>query len=128
MVLGAGGLVISADIAASSPLGITNLAGGLFELLFDGVVVDSHDFGVVGDSSTERSSLLAVLDATGGSHEVRLQMTRPFREGSPTPLQFVDNVSLSGEAVDAIPEPGSITLLGLGLLGLARARRRHRQQ
>ena len=136
VTLGAGALVISAEIASWTPWG--NLDGGRFELLFDGSVVASHDFGPIVIESVERASLFASLDVTAGAHEVRLRMTRPWRESDTTPLQFVDNVSLLGAAVDNVslaepepptehmPEPGSITLLGLGLLGLARARRRQR--
>lgn len=128
VTLGAGALVISAEIASWTPWG--NWDGGLFELLFDGRVVASHDFGPILIESVERASLFASLEVTAGAHEVRLRMTRPWREGDASPLQFVDNVSLLGTAVDdasppsePIPEPASITLLGLGLLGLARARR-----
>jgi hypothetical protein len=136
VTLGAGALVISAEIASWTPWG--NLDGGFFELLFDGSVVDSHDFGPIVLGSVERASLFASFDVTAGTHEVRLRMSRPWLEGETTPLQFVDNVSLRGAALDSvslaeaeppaepIPEPGSIALLGLGLLGLARARRRRR--
>ena len=136
VTLGVGALVVSAEIASWTPWG--NWDGGLFELLFDGSVVDSHDFGPILIESVEHASLLASFDVTAGAHEVRLRMTRPWREGDTSPLQFVDNVSLRGAALDNVslaepeppteqmPEPGSITLLGLGLLGLARARRRRR--
>lgn len=43
--LGAGSLSISADIAALGGPVVSNLSGGLFELLLDGVLLDSHDFG-----------------------------------------------------------------------------------
>jgi hypothetical protein len=136
VAVGTGELVISAEIAASAPA-FGNMRAGLFELLLDGAVVDSHDFGSIDAGSIERSSLLALAEVTGGAHEVRLRVTRPFRESWQTPYQFIDNVSLSGSAVvdfdafsdaptEQMPEPGSITLLGLGLLGLARARRRKR--
>ena len=57
VTLGAGTLAISADIAAWTPWG--NLDGGLFELLFDGGLVDSHDFGPIALESIERASLFA---------------------------------------------------------------------
>jgi hypothetical protein len=126
VALGAGALAISAAVAASTPWG--NWNGGLFELLFDGLVVDSHDFGHISAGSVERASLFASFDVDAGLHEIRLRMTRPWAESDSTPLQFVDDVSLdvAEPPTEHMPEPGTITLLGLGLLGLSRARRRRR--
>ena len=136
VTLGAGALVISAEIAAWTPWG--NWNGGKFELLFDAEVVDSYDFGDILGGSVERARLFASFDVDAGLHDVRILMTRPWWPSDTTPLQFIDDVSLSGEALDTValaegepptehaPEPGTLTLLGAGLLGLARARRRRR--
>jgi PEP-CTERM motif len=136
VALGSGALVISADVAAYAP--VANWFGGLFQLLFDGSVVASHDFGLIGEASAMRSTLSASLDVTAGVHDLRLVMTRPRSSNDYTPFQFVDNVVIGGAAVgdprvtpvdggpavEAVPEPGTLALLGAGLLGLARARRR----
>lgn len=134
VALGAGGLTLSADIAASAPAWGNN-SGGVFALLFDGLVVATHDFGPIVLGDVKRATLSASFDVTAGFHDVGLLVTRPYWVGSTSPLQHVDNVRLGGAALEIatfgdppaqVPEPGSITLLGLGLLGLARARRRRR--
>jgi hypothetical protein len=119
--LGTGTLNIAADIAAMTHA-VGNLEGGLFELLFDGLVVDAHDMGAIGANSVERARLFASLTVTAGPHEIRFLMTRPFGVNAITPHQYIDDVTLSGEA--AIPEPATLALVGIGLLELARRRAR----
>jgi hypothetical protein len=100
---GAGLFTISADTAAFNRNALSdNSSCGLFELLLDGSVVASHDYGACGPSATLRFTLAATgLALAAGSHEVRVRITRPltsfagspFRPGSP--LEYVDNVTLS---------------------------------
>jgi hypothetical protein len=123
-VTGAGELLISVDIAAE---GASNASAGLFSLLFDHVVVDTHDFGDIGLSgglTIERSTLSASTMVTAGSHEMEILMTRGAGIGG-TPYQYLDDVIVSGSALSPVPEPSSITLLGVGLLitALSRSRR-----
>lgn len=104
----AGSFNLSADIAALAGGEQANLSCGLFELLVDGIVVDSHDFaGVPGTNdfsqcpayTTVRATLSASeLPLTTGLHEIRIRITRPGTL-SPTvawrPRQYVDNVLLT---------------------------------
>jgi hypothetical protein len=100
---GAGRFTISADTAASNQNALSsNSSCGLFELLIDGNVVASHDFGACDPSATVRFTLTATrLALTAGSHEIRVRITRPLttfagsalRAGSP--LEYVDNVTLT---------------------------------
>jgi hypothetical protein len=100
---GAGLFRISADTAAVNQNALSdNSSCGLFELMLDGSVVASHDYGVCAPSATLRFTLAATgLALAAGSHEVRVRITRPFTSfaGSPfrpgSPLEYVDNVTLS---------------------------------
>ncbi|MCZ6821556.1 MAG: PEP-CTERM sorting domain-containing protein [Deltaproteobacteria bacterium] len=128
----AGDLFISVDIAVDNPNSSENVDGGLFELLFDGVAqMDTVDFGSIGGLSTKFGVLVAaVVGVSEGMHTIAIRVTRPFRNSDDpdfqTPLQYVDNVELSGNAV--IPEPGSALLLAGALLGLATLRKRSRNR
>ena len=97
---------LSADIAVAFGIPNAGIAteGGLFELLVDGNVVASHNFGYVYVDTTEHSLLASVPIHTTGDHEIRIRITRP---GMPAPElnQYIDNAVLSGDAISTEPEP-----------------------
>ena len=91
-----GSVDVSADIAAANSSFIGNAACGLFELLVDGAVVASHDFGPCAGSTVVRSTLSATgLSLSAGPHEIRIRITRPYLGGRGTPSEYVDNVILT---------------------------------
>jgi hypothetical protein len=94
------------------------LEGGLFELLFDGVVVDSHNYGFVLAGTTYRALLAAnVVAPVDGEHEVQIRITRPYLSSCCGPRQYLDCVEL-------VPEPTTVAILSLGGLALLRKERR----
>ncbi len=119
----AGDLSITVDIATQNPSGIPNDEGGIFELLFDGIVQDSFDFEVILGNQT-RYDVLSVssLIISEGMHDLAIRVTRPRENLGGTPLQYIDNIVISGTSV--IPEPQTAILLGVALLGLATLRSR----
>ena len=96
-----GTIIISADIASDLPRPPSttsgNGQGGQFKLFFDGVEVDSHDFGALFDGDTKRSTLNAVINGvSAGSHQVKIEVTRPALV--PGDLkQYIDNVVVEGD-------------------------------
>jgi len=97
--LDGGRLVVAADIASSysSPKDRRNLAGGVFELLIDGEVIASHDFGPIPTARTQRKRLEGTAHISAGRHEVRLRIQRPFRSlaHDQAPQQYLDNIQLN---------------------------------
>jgi len=118
VLLPEGAMVFSVDIAAAADTN-SNAAGGLFQLILDGTVVASQDFGPITENTIEYGTLSYATNVTAGSHEVRIQMGRPFLQGCArgpcTPTQYVDNVRISS----SVPEPMTVVALLLGLSGLA---------
>ncbi|HLO86205.1 MAG TPA: PEP-CTERM sorting domain-containing protein [Nostocaceae cyanobacterium] len=128
VLLSAGNLNISANIAALGGR-FDNASGGKVQLLFDNVVLDSHDFSNISAGQAEYSFLSSINNVTAGLHEIRFLFTRPFVQNSITPTQYIDNIVLSGTATQAVPEPTSMLgLLAVGSLSAFSLIKRKQQQ
>ncbi len=93
---GSGSYILSANIASNNPAFGQNAACGLFELMLDGNVVASHDFGACPGAATQRFSLASPdVGLTAGAHEVRVLVTRPYGEDPGSPHEYVDDVALT---------------------------------
>jgi hypothetical protein len=122
LALAAGAYHFEIDLASQLPPSVSfNGSAGKFELIVDGTVRASHDFGQIVGQSPERQHLEADLNLSAGSHEFRLQWTRPFQTSSNVPFQYMDNASLTADA-QAVPGPGGAVLFALGLVTLAGGR------
>ncbi len=93
-----GSLSVTADIASSysSLNDRRNLAGGLFEILLDGAVIASHDFGPIPNNTTQRTKMEGFAYVSVGMHELRIRIRRPFRSlpQDQAPKQYLDNIQL----------------------------------
>jgi hypothetical protein len=120
-----GNLNIAVDIAAVGG-SANNGEGGIFELYFDGNIVDTFSFGGINTAITEYGTLSAVLPTiAAGQHDIAIQMRRPFEVGSTTPTQYIDNVVLTGSAV---PEPTGLLLAAQAILLVAAGRKMVRKR
>ncbi len=111
-----GDVSITANIAAFAST--ANAEGGLFQLLFDGAIIDTHDFGAMtaGETKTAMLSgnvgtLVGLPPVTEGTHQVQIQILRTL---APGPLQYIDNVQLysSGAGPQHLILPRTSPILG----------------
>jgi len=132
---GPGGLILSQDFEVrragvytfgldAAVLGFgryTNLDGGLIELLIDGVVVDDFDSGQILSAQTIRSRLMGSSFLAEGTSVFAIRMTRRYGISGTSPIQFIDNASISSAVV---PLPAGLPLMLLPLAALIVLRRR----
>lgn len=80
--------------------------------------------GDIPTGATVRSSLTFTAPVTSGTHEIENLITRVYLSSASTPFEYFTNVSFDAPSEVAVPEPSTLALFGIGLLGIAFMRRR----
>ncbi len=92
-----GRLFVSADLASDFPYSFCNGDGGTMQLLVDGVVADTHNFGTMCGPVTKYAHFSAhVWISSAGTHEIRILAVRAGLVSGVN--DYADNVVLSGAA------------------------------
>lgn len=127
---GAGAWTVSADIAIDNTGSALNGEGGFFELIVDGLQVDSYQCDDIPALTTNRATLSASgTFTTADNHEIRIQITRNSLPSAAL-SQYIDNVELELDtsknfvfevSVDIKPTscPNPLNLKSKGILPVA---------
>ena len=105
---------------ASQAFNSSNYSGGQITARLGNLIIDSFDFGNIAANTSEFATLNSIFTAsTTGLFSFDIQIFRPYTQNSTTPLQFIDNISLTYENQNqSVPEPISIALLAIGFAGM----------
>ncbi len=116
-----GAATLSLDWAVYAPFA-GNADGGEFTMLLNGVQVAQFDTNNIDQGQLLNGILTANANLNNGSNTLEIDITRRYiTVPDLTPLQYVTGVDVEGNGV---PEPGSLVLMGSGVLGLAGVLRR----
>jgi len=99
-------------------MGTGNADGGEFTMILNGIQIAQFDTGSI--DGMLNGTLTASAPTIAGLNTLEIDVTRRFISTSGTPLQWVTGVDVEG----TVPEPGSLILMGSGVLGLAGVLRR----
>ncbi|MFZ0704361.1 MAG: PEP-CTERM sorting domain-containing protein [Candidatus Sulfotelmatobacter sp.] len=117
--IGTGAATISMDWAASAPFA-GNADGGEFTMILNGVQIAQYDTNSINQGDLLNGVLTANANLNNGTNTLEIDITRRYISVSDlTPLQYVTGIDVEGT-----PEPGSLILMGTGVLGLAGVLRR----
>lgn len=126
-----GGLyTFSAAIAAQDDADgqVNDGAGGagLFSILINGTTEASVNLGAFSNPyQVLLGTLSGSVDLAPGTDTFSVEITRPYLSaGTATPTEYVTDISLNSAVPEAVPEPTTLSLLGLGLAGVGFMRRR----
>ncbi len=106
----------------TGPIPQSNFDGGLVQLIVDGILIDSWDFGQILYDAVERTRLMGSTTLAAGTYNFTFRLLRNFNASATSPTLYVDNASISGPA--AVPLPASLPLLLAGLAGIFALRSR----
>ena len=111
------------DWAATRTVTTSNTQGGIFALMVDGAEINRSAAGSTSGTLPKYGHHVGTFTpGANGNYTVGVWILRPFTIPTPTAptlFQNVDNFEMS-----AVPEPGTIAVLGLGAAALLRRRRR----
>jgi len=116
-----GAATVSLDWAVMGPGG--NADGGEFTILINGTQVAQFDSGSINGNQLYNGVLSGnIANLNAGANTIEIDVTRRYiTVPNGTPFQWVTGVDVEGNGV---PEPGSLVLMGSGVLGLAGVLRR----
>ena len=111
----------SVDVAGHGALG-ANMDGGQFQLLIDGISLDSFAAGFVDSGQVKSATLAGGINLGLGMHTFAISILRDFNFSGAMSRQYVDDAVVLAPAY--VPEPTTLLLLATGLAALAVNRRR----
>jgi hypothetical protein len=118
-----GSATLSFDWAAQGGTS-QNASGGLFELILDGSVLATYNVGTINTTDLFSGTISQTLNLSAGQHTFEIDVLRPYRYAAGTPYQYITSADVEAAGGGGVPEPGTLMMLGSGVIGLAGTLRR----